>query len=216
MDNMIYILFISIVTPLVLMSALVENKSKRAVIFVIVGCFVAVLSSEVNGLLAKLIPLDMQNFTVTVAPITEELIKAIPVLYFALVISDRMEDIITVALAVGIGFAVLENTYMLSQNIEAVTLIWAIMRGFGTGLMHGICTLLAGICFAFVRKRKKLFAVGTFALFSLSITYHSIFNMLVQSDFRYIGAAFPIITYLPFLVWRYKNKSKKIIQGEEK
>ena len=209
MESLIYILFICITIPLALMAFLVEKKARRTVIFFITGICAAVFASEVNGILTYLIPLDVFDFTVRVTPITEEFIKAIPVLFFAKEISDKKETLITVSLAVGIGFAIMENTYILTQNVGYVSLLWAIMRGFGTGIMHGMCTFLVGTGFAFANKNKKLFVVGTFALLSLAITYHSIFNMLVQSDFRYVGAVLPIITYVPFVLWIYKNRKKE-------
>lgn len=209
MENLIYILFICITIPLALMAFLVEKKARRTVIFFITGICAAVFASEVNGILTYLIPLDVFDFTVRVTPITEEFIKAIPVLFFAKEISDKKETLITVSLAVGIGFAIMENTYILTQNVGYVSLLWAIMRGFGTGIMHGMCTFLVGTGFSFANKNKKLFVVGTFALLSLAITYHSIFNMLVQSDYKYIGAVLPIITYVPFVLWIYKNRKKE-------
>ena len=209
MESLIYILFICITIPLALMAFLVEKKARRTVIFFITGICAAVFASEVNGILTYLIPLDVFDFTVRVTPITEEFIKAIPVLFFAKEISDKKETLITVSLAVGIGFAIMENTYILTQNVGYVSLLWAIMRGFGTGIMHGMCTFLVGTGFAFANKNKKLFVVGTFALLSLAITYHSIFNMLVQSDYKYIGAVLPIITYVPFVLWIYKNRKKE-------
>ena len=211
MESLIYILFICITIPLALMAFLVEKKARRTVIFFITGICAAVFASEVNGILTYLIPLDVFDFTVRVTPITEEFIKAIPVLFFAKEISDKKETLITVSLAVGIGFAIMENTYILTQNVGYVSLLWAIMRGFGTGIMHGMCTFLVGTGFAFANKNKKIFITGTFALLSLAITYHSVFNMLVQSDLRYVGAALPIITYVPFVVWVYKNRKKRSV-----
>ena len=209
MENLIYILFICITIPLILMAFLIDKKPRRIVIFFIVGICAAVFASEVNGILSSLMQLDILDFTVRVTPVTEEIIKALPVLFFAKEISDKKETLITISLAVGIGFAIMENTYILTQNIGYVSLLWAIMRGFGTGIMHGMCTFLVGTGFVFANKNKKLFIVGTFALLSLAITYHSVFNMLVQSDFRYVGAVLPVITYVPFVLWLYKNRKKR-------
>ena len=212
MENLIYILFICITIPLMLMACLVDKKPRRIVIFFIVGICSAVFASEVNGILSCLMPLDIADFTIRVTPVTEEIIKAIPVLFFAKEISDKKETLITVSLAVGIGFAIMENTYILTQNIGYVSLLWSIMRGFGTGIMHGMCTFLVGTGFAFANKNKKLFIVGTFALLSLAITYHSVFNMLVQSDYPYVGAALPLVTYVPFVLWVYKNRKKRSVK----
>ena len=86
----------------------------------------------------------------------------------------------------------------------------AVIRAFGAGLMHGMCTLLVGVGISFVKKKRKMFAVGTFGLLSTAIVYHGIYNILIQSDLSIVGALLPISTYIPFFVWslRAKGKSK--------
>lgn len=208
MDSLIYILFVSIFFPLFLMMVLVEKKARLPMAFVLVGMFISLFASEVNGVLLKVFKLEIYEATINLTPITEELMKAIPILFFALVISDKRETLFTASMATGIGFAFLENTYCLIVNYQSFSFISALVRGFGTGLMHGICTLLIGFGISFVRKRKKLFAVGTFALLTTAITYHSIFNMLVQSEYPAVGALLPFATYIVFLMWRVKFASK--------
>lgn len=204
MDNLIYILFICITIPLALMASLVDKNARQPVIFFIVGVCVALFVSEVNALLTNVFSMEMNEFTIRITPVTEEILKAIPVLFFAREISNKRESIITISLAVGIGFAVMENSFVLLKSIDSVSILWAVMRGFGTGMMHGMCTFLVGSGFSFINKNKKLFIVGTFSLMSLAITYHSVFNMLVQSDFYYFGALLPIITFIPFAIARFK------------
>ena len=75
--------------------------------------------------------------------------------------------------------------------------------------MHGMCTLLVGVGISFVKKKRKLFLVGTFALLSTAITYHGIYNMLVQSNLQIIGFLLPISTYVPFVVWRIIKKKRE-------
>lgn len=211
MENLVYILFICMTIPLALMAFLIDKKSRQIIIFFIIGICAAVFASEVNGILSFIFKLDIFDFTVRITPITEEIIKAVPVLFFAKEISNKKETLITISLAVGIGFAIMENTYILTQNVGYVSMMWAAMRGFGTGIMHGMCTFLVGTGFSFANRNKKLFVSGTFALLSLAITYHSIFNMLVQSDYPYIGAILPIITYVPFVLWVYKLRNKRSV-----
>ena len=210
MDNMIYILFISISIPLFLMALLMEKKARLPISFMIIGIFVSVFASEVNGLLSKLLSMDTYSMTVIITPVSEELLKALPVLYYAIVISDKRERLFTASMAIGIGFALLENAYFL-LNSDNFTIIIAIIRAFGAGLMHGMCTLLVGVGISFVKKKRKLFAVGTFGLLSTAIVYHGIYNILIQSEFSTVGALLPIATYIPFLIWRLrvKNKAKK-------
>ena len=208
MDNLIYILFVSVFVPILLMACLIEKKARQPIIFVLIGIFVSVFAAEVNGLLQMLLPMSTFEVTIIVTPITEEILKAVPILVFAIVLDAKKEALFTAAMAVGIGFAVLENAYYL-LNDASFNMIDAVIRAFGAGLMHGMCTLLIGVGISFVKKRSKIFAVGTFALLSTAITYHGIYNMLVQSDYRSVGFLLPISTYIPFVVWRM-NKKKTI------
>ena len=208
MENLIYILFISVFVPILLMAFLVEKKSRLPISFMLVGIFVSVFVAEVNGLIRSFLTMDNFQFTIIVTPITEEIIKALPILIYATLISDKKETLFTAAMATGIGFAVLENAYYL-LNDYSFNMMDAIIRAFGAGLMHGMCTLLVGVGISFAKKRSKIFVVGTFALLSTAITYHGIYNMLVQSSYMTIGFVLPIVTYIPFFVWRIKLNQKK-------
>ena len=207
MDNLIYILFVSVFVPILLMACLIEKKARQPIIFVLIGIFVSVFAAEVNGLLRTLLPMSAFEVTIIVTPITEEILKAVPILVFAIVLDAKKEALFTAAMAVGIGFAVLENAYYL-LNDASFNMIDAIIRAFGAGLMHGMCTLLIGVGISFVKKKNKIFMVGTFALLSTAITYHGIYNMLVQSDYRAVGFLLPISTYIPFVVWRMNKKKQ--------
>ena len=207
MDNIIYILFVSISVPIMLMALLVEKKSRFPIIFILIGIFVSVFSSEVNGLLEKTLPMNVYSVTVIVTPVTEELFKMLPILYYAVVMSDKKEKLFTASMATGIGFAILENAFYL-LNYSNFTMLNAVIRAFGAGLMHGMCTLLVGVGISFVKKKSKLFAVGTFGLLSTAIVYHGIYNILIQSEYSTVGALLPIATYIPFIIWRFKIKNR--------
>lgn len=210
MENLIYILFISVFVPILLMALLIEKKARLPISFVLIGIFISVFAAEINGLLRAWLLMDSFEFTIIVTPITEEILKALPILIYAMLVSDKRETLFTASMAVGIGFAVLENAFYL-LNDPSFNMMDAIIRAFGTGLMHGMCTLLVGVGISFAKKRSKIFVVGTFALLSTAITYHGIYNMLVQSPYEIVGFLLPIFTYIPFLIWRFKikNRNKK-------
>ena len=191
-----------------LMAGLIEKKARQPIIFVLIGIFTSVFAAEVNSFLTGLLPMSTYEVTIIVTPITEEILKAISILIFATALSAKKEALFTASMAVGIGFAVLENAYYM-LNYPTFNMVDAIVRAFGAGLMHGMCTLLVGVGISFVRKKSKLFVVGTFALLSTAITYHGIYNMLIQSDYQVIGFLLPISTYIPFIVWRIKKKKVK-------
>ena len=203
MESMSYILFICVVAPMASLLLVAEPKMRRGVLFLLIGMYACLFVSEINGLLYKVLDADMFYLTTSVTPVTEELVKSIPVFIFALAISDRQEDLLPVAFFTGIGFAVLENLIHLTQNFSSVTLLWAIGRGFASGLMHGICTGMVGICISFIRKKKKLFYCGILASFDVAIVYHSVFNSLVNAGslwLNYLAFTLPILTYIPIVI----------------
>ena len=208
MDHLIYILFIAIFVPIMLMACLVEKKSRQPIIFFLVGIFVSVFASEINAYLRNVLPITNLEITIIVTPITEEILKAFPILLFATLFTPKKESLFTASMAIGVGFAVLENAYYMLTN-TSFNMVDAIVRAFGAGLMHGMCTLLVGVGILFVKKKRKLFVVGTFAMLSTAITYHGIYNMLVQSNFKIVGYLLPIATYIPFMIWRIKKLYQK-------
>ena len=212
---MIYILYICMFVPLLLSLPLIHKTSRRIMVFLLIGISAALFISEINGLMLRLLGYNTPYVTTTVTPVTEEIIKAIPVLIYAFVVSDDPKKLVSSSFAVGIGFALFENTYILVTSVDAVSIEWAIIRGFSTALMHGICTATVGYGMSFVKKHKKLFYCGTFALLMISIIYHGIFNMLVQSDswLKYLGFVLPLTTYIPVvygLINSVRNKKKEV------
>ena len=206
MDNITYIIYICFLIPMVLSLFIMGKKSRLVVGYVLIGTTVCILASELNTHIYLGLGKDMLYFSTTVAPVTEEILKALPILFYALIISDDRQKLAQSAFAVGLGFAIMENVIMITQNLYSVDIKWAIMRGFGASLMHSICTVAVGIGISFVRKRKKLFYCGTLSLLMLAITYHSIYNTLVMSPQKYYGVILPICTYIPILFFSIKRK----------
>ena len=210
MGNLVYILFICLVAPMLLMVLMLRKRSRLLVGYMVIGVCVSLFVSELNTLILNAFDGDMLYVSTTITPISEEIVKAIPVLFYALVFSDNRDRVMPIAFATGIGFGMFENMVILLQNIENVTVGWAIIRGFSTALMHAICTVAIGFGICFVKKRRKMFYIGTFALLSMACIYHGIFNMLVQSDYKYLGFVLPAVTYVPILFQQYQYyKTKK-------
>ena len=209
MVSLEYILFLCVVAPLFLMLLMLTGRARLVLGYMIIGIIVCLFVSELNALLLPLFDYDLEYTTTAITPITEEIIKAIPILFYAKVYSDRRETVTMIAFALGIGFGMFENTVILVQNIEMVTLTWAVIRGFATALMHGMCTYAVGFGISFINKKRKLFYTGVFALLTFASIYHGIFNML-QTDHKYIGSFLPVVTYLPvFLLQRKQYQRKK-------
>ena len=209
MDNLIYILFICLVSPMLLMLFLLRKRSRLLVGYMVIGVCVTLFVSELNTLILNALNADLVYVTTTLTPISEEIVKAIPVLFYALVFSDNKDRVIPLAFATGVGFAMFENMVILVQNIENVTIGWAIIRGFSTALMHAVCTVAVGFGICFVKKKRKLFYCGTFALLTMACIYHGVFNMLVQSNYKYLGFLLPVLTYIPIVIQQYQYFRRK-------
>lgn len=215
MDSMSYILFICVAAPVLLMLLPIEKKSRKVVLFMLTGMFVCLFVSELNGLILNSTDLSLLYFTTNITPITEEITKALPVLFFAIVFSADRKDVITASFSLGVGFAILENLMILTQNFSEVNLAFAIARGFCSGLMHSICTMTVGYFIALVKKKTKYFITGSISALNIAIIYHSVFNLLVQAESgiaRTVGLLIPFITYAILnVIVITKNKNKNII-----
>jgi len=209
MDKLIIIILICIAIPLAFSLLFLDKKARLFVAFMIVGAGICVFASSVNALLRDMANQSYLYVTTNITPISEELLKAIPVLLFAYAISDNKKELISLSMAVGIGFAVVENIFILVSNSANLSLLWAVSRVFGASLMHGICTAAVGFGISFVRKKKKLFYTGTFALLVFAMVYHSVYNLVIQSDYSNFGVLIPIITYIPVAVSYIVEKKKE-------
>lgn len=207
---MVYIIFICFVAPLVLMLPFLQKQSRWLVGFMLIGAAVAVSASEINSMLQNIWGFTPLDVSLRVAPMTEEVMKAVPVLLFALLGSDDRKRVLPLSMSVGIGFAILENTYVLVQNADSVSPGWALIRGFSTSLMHGMCTFLVGCGIIFVYKQKKLFYTGIFGLLSVAVTFHAAFNLLICSRWYRAGMLLPIAVYLTVQLVRRKHFYKKL------
>ena len=214
MDNLTYILFICIVAPLLILLLMTRGRSRTLLGYLMIGIFIALFSSELNSVLAQWLQTDSFYMTTVVTPIAEEITKALPVVFYALVFSDKQDKVIPVAFAVGVGFAMFENTVILVQNIDNVTIGWAIVRGFITALMHAVCTAAIGYGICFIKKEKALCICGSFAMLSLSCIYHGIFNMLIQSDYKVLAVILPLVTYVPLVILQCKYYKMKRLNME--
>lgn len=192
---MVYVILICIAVPLLLLMTLMDARSRLLTGFMLVGMFTAASAYEINSTVQVMFWMTGQEVSVRAAPVIEELLKAVPILFYSVAVSDDRKILLPLSMAVGIGFAILENAYLLTAYIDQVTISWALVRGLSTSLSHGLCTLTVGYGMSFVRKQKKLFYTGIFGLLSLAMTFHAVFNLLIQSQYDWIGMGLPILLF---------------------
>jgi RsiW-degrading membrane proteinase PrsW (M82 family) len=114
-------------------------------VYATAGAALAALSYVANGHVMDGLPIGFTDYSRYIAPPLEEAIKASVIVgLFAL---DRIGfklDAAIAGFAVGAGFSVFENAYLISTFPEANLGIW-IVRGFGTAIMHGGATALFAV-----------------------------------------------------------------------
>ena len=204
MAQLILILFICIMIPLFLSAILFRGHSRLLIVFMMIGCYVCLFSGYLCGYLKDTFALDSFRMTYTINPLVEEIGKAIPIIIYGRVFKPKRKELLECAMIVGIGFAILENTYYLISGIDTVTVVWAVIRGVGAGLMHGIATMFVGWVLFYVNVRRRLALPGTIGTISVAILYHGIYNMLIQSPYQFIGIILPLSTFIPIRILYHK------------
>ena len=183
-----------------------KGKSRTLLTFFFLGTVVCLFCGEFSALIMKMLPFGTVYYTSNFTPLFEELFKALPILVYAFLFKPKKQTLLECSILVGVGFAVLENAFILGSNVESVTVLLALIRAFGAGMMHGLCTLAVGYGMTFVHTRRKLFYTGTVALLSVATIYHSIYNVLVQSQHQIFGFILPVLTFIPLFVVLKKKK----------
>ncbi len=166
-----------------------------------VGAILASLSYAFNGHLMDGLPIGFTDYSRYVAPVTEEVIKGLVIV--ALFATDRVGfklDAAIAGFAVGAGFSVFENAYLLANFPDASLGVW-LVRGFGTATMHGGATaLLAVITHEFsehqahrVGRHARLYPWVFLPGLVVAIAIHSAFNHLPGRPMLAMVAAMVLI-----------------------
>lgn len=200
MGNLNLILFISFAAPLLMTLFVCKGKARTLLMFLFFGTVVCLFCGEFSPIIMKLLPFDQKYFTSNFTPLFEEIFKAVPILVYAFLFKPKKRTLLECAILVGVGFAMLENAFILGKTASSVSVISALIRGFGAGMMHGICTLAVGYGMTFVHTRRKLFYTGTLGLLSVATIYHAVYNTLVQSSHQSVGFLLPVLTFIPVLI----------------
>ena len=109
------------------------------------GVVIAALSYVLNNHIMDGLPIGFTDYSRYVAPLLEETIKALVIV--GLFATDRVGfklDTAIAGFAVGAGFSLFENTYLLMLFQDASLGVW-LVRGFGTAVMHGGATALFAV-----------------------------------------------------------------------
>lgn len=207
MEDISLILTVLILTPIGLMLAVFKKRSRLIMGFLMAGVFVALLSGEIDGFILKATAFSTGFTSTNITPITEEILKAFPIVLLAFLVKPDRQLLLECSIGVGVGFALLENVFYFC-SASGISLGWAFCRGFGSGLMHSVTTLAVGLAMSFIIEKHKVFISGPIAALSLAIIYHSVYNIIVMSNYSFLGIILPTVTYIPILFALNKLKRR--------
>ena len=145
------------------------------------------LSAYINTFFAALYRADTFTTTTEIAPVVEEVMKFLPLLFYLLIFEPKREQIKNTAVVIALSFATFENVCYLIQN-GAGHFSFIFFRGIGTGAIVG-----GGL--AYVWQRTWLKIAGTCGLLGAAITFHAIYNLLIAygSAAQYIAYLLPVL-----------------------
>lgn len=194
-------LYLSIVIPMCVVLVMSKSETKTRVCFVIIGLTVALFCGEVNGAVFNALPYSENAYVTTFSPIIEEVFKMFPIVICAFTVNSKRQHLIEYSISVGVGFAILENAFVFASSVKQITLLTAVLRAFGSGIMHVMTTLLVGFGLSFVSGRRKLFFSGSLGLLATAIIYHSIYNYLICGGYYAVGFLMPALLVVPTMIF---------------
>ncbi len=185
-------IFVCIAAPLLVAALCMGKRYLRFFLFAFAGMGVCLLSAYINTFAAVLYQADGFHAAAEIAPVVEEVMKLLPLLFYLMVFEPEPEDIRPAVLIIAAGFATFENICYLVQN-GAEQLLFLLIRGFGTGAMHVLCGAVIGYGLVYVWQRTWLKFAGTLGLLGVTIGFHGIYNLLIAYGGRvqYIAYLLP-------------------------
>jgi RsiW-degrading membrane proteinase PrsW (M82 family) len=188
--------------PLFFLLVFLEGGQRRILAFLIWGLTAAVISYYTNSGLSLMFAGSSVLPDVTIAPVTEELMKALPLFVLLPAVGDRYSrELLVLAMASGFGFAILEN-YVYITNLMlggAGAVAYAVVRGITTSVMHGALTAIIGYgIFLTCGFEKRSLPSILFGLYTVAVTIHALYNLLVGHTVsgRFSAIIIPIVLFV--------------------
>jgi RsiW-degrading membrane proteinase PrsW (M82 family) len=203
---MILAFFLAAAIPLCFLLIFLEGEQRLIVSFLVWGLCAGAIASYINTSLFDLFAATNLIPNVTIAPLVEEFLKALP-LFLLLLATGRRYDrsLLVMAMASGFGFAILENyTYISDYALTgAGPVMYAVIRGVTSSLMHGCMTAIIGYgIFLIGGLSKRSLPVLLFGLYTVAITLHALYNLLVgySGVGRVLAISAPLTLFILLLV----------------
>jgi RsiW-degrading membrane proteinase PrsW (M82 family) len=210
---MLLAIFVGILPVLLFLSALQIMDSYKLVTrrdllhSAAAGALAAALAFALNTALLRVLNVPPHVVTRYAAPVFEEALKALLVVYF--VRADKVGFMVDAAIhgfAVGTGFAVLENLYYAWALQSPGIGLW-IVRGLGTAILHGSTTGIVAILAKDLTERHRSKGLALFLPgMAIACAVHSFYNHLL---FNPLLATAALLVLMPLLVVAIYERSER-------
>lgn len=186
---------VCIAAPLFITMLCVGRKYRASFVFCFAGMLVCLLSAYLNTFFTIIYQADTMNAATQIAPVVEEIMKLLPLLFFLIVFEPDLQRFRLAAMLVAASFATFENICYLAEN-GAGQMLFLLIRGFGTGAMHVVCGSAYSEGLRFVWHDRLLRSVCIPGILCVTIIYHAIYNLLVSvgGSVQVIGYCVPLFT----------------------
>jgi RsiW-degrading membrane proteinase PrsW (M82 family) len=184
-------------------------KLHSILLVILSGVVVAFICLLLNQWLIETYFTDDMVYSRYVAPILEETIKAIPIVF--LIKNKKVGFTVDSAIfgfAVGAGFAFVENIFVMQSLENSQLLLW-VVRGLGTAVMHGGTTAIFAIMSRNITERfeSEIFYLYIPGL-SVAIFIHSLFNHFPLNPL--LMTLVQLIVLPAFLFFTFNQSEKKL------
>lgn len=180
----------------------------RAILLAVAaGAIAGFVSYAVNVSLQPRLEPDLARYSIFVAPVLEELLKAVYIVW--LLRRNKVGfvvDAATYGFAVGTGFAFIENIFSLQLHPNPTIWTW-IVRGFGTALMHsGTTAIFAMVARTLQNRRPSFQPVLVLPGLAVAVLLHSLYNQFLVAPL--LATAFIVLVF-PYIVLFLFKKSER-------
>jgi len=176
---------------------------------IVLGGATAGLSYLVHTTLLELTGMEFREYSRYISPFIEEILKGLIIV--ALLARNRIGFLVDAAIfgfAIGAGFALIENVYMLQVFPDTTLRMW-IIRGFGTAIMHGGATAILAVSYrALIRRKDRSHFVAFLPGLLVASVLHSLFNHFF---FPPIINTLVVLTSLPMVMMIVYQQSERAV-----
>jgi protease PrsW len=188
----------------------------RAILLsLLAGVLAALAAYAINVTLRPALALDFPHYSRYVAPVVEETLKALFVVY--LLRQHKVGFVVDAAIhgfGIGAGFSLLENLLYLSTHPGAPPWTW-VVRGFGTAIMHGGTTAIVAMVSHTLLNRTDAFRLRLVVPgLAVAVVLHSLYNHFLLQPVLATAVIVLVVPLVSVVVFQQSERAARGWVGE--